>query len=357
MARSRQKWHCPHCSQTSSRRWNLMTHIGRKHQGIGQPVREDGTHSITMSNAAMQFIPDMMMSLQNNNNNYELNHKVHPNSFSSSSSLRKEEDTPKKRDVLDEILEFWRPMIQKMKEIMEMKNTINEFFSYSSSLRQPSIITGLGRTPIIESTIPPVTITPLQPTTTTTRTTTPLASARSPQQQEQKNEKIIKLGTDLLTNLFISSTFKVPDFQRRLREGKVKDLVIAPLELSPTTPITTTPISTTPDNNNNSKKIEQANLSTENTKEEEELGEDNHYLEGHPLSRHKLLIDNEHDDGGGVDHVYSDYDDGGKWVREKDMFGNVIDACKVITDPPLEAEEYLLSNKAESSGENRNKKE
>ena len=130
MSRSRQKWHCPHCSQTSSRHWNLKTHIGRKHQGIGQPIREDGTHSITMSNAAIQFIPDtdMMMSLQNNNNYYELNHQVHPNSFSRSSYLRKEEDTPKKRDVLDEIIEFWRPMTQKMKEIMEIKNTINEFF-------------------------------------------------------------------------------------------------------------------------------------------------------------------------------------------------------------------------------------
>jgi hypothetical protein len=153
MSRSRQKWHCPHCSQTSSRHWNLKTHIVRKHQGTGQPIGEDGTHSITMSNAAIQFIPDMMMSLQNNNNNYDMNHQVHPNSFSSRSSyLRKEEDTSKKRDVVDEILEFRRPMTQKMKEIMEIKNTINEFFSYSSSsLQQPSIITGLGQTPIIET--------------------------------------------------------------------------------------------------------------------------------------------------------------------------------------------------------------
>jgi hypothetical protein len=52
-----------------------------------------------------------------------------------------------------------------------------------------------------------------------------------------------------------------------------------------------------------------------------------------------------------------DYDDGGKWVREKDMFGNVIDACKVITDPPMEAKEYLLSNKVESERENWNKEE
>jgi hypothetical protein len=279
MSRSRQKWHCPHCSQTSSRHWNLKTHIGRKHQGTGKPIGEDRRHSIATSNAAMQFIhnTDMMMSLQNNNNYYELNHQVHPNSFSRSSYLRKEEDTPKKRDVLDEIIEFWRPMTQKMKEIMEMKNTINEFFSSSSS-QQPNIITSLGQTSIIEPIIPAVTRTALQPT--------PLASAPSPQQQEQKNEK-----TDSVTNSFITSTCMVPDLQRRLSEGKLENLVIAPLELSPPTPI----ITTTYDNNNNSKKREQANLSTENTKEEEELEEDSHYIEGHPLSRHKLLIDNEHD--------------------------------------------------------------
>jgi hypothetical protein len=213
MSRSSQKWHCQHCLQTSSRRWNLKAHIGRKHHGIGQPVRQDGTHSITMSNAAaIEFIPDMMMSLQNNNNNYELSHQVHPNSFSRSSYLRKEEDTPKKRDVLDEILEFWRPMTQKMKEIMEIKNTINEFFSYSSSLQQPSIITGLGQTPIIEPIIPPVTRTALQPT--------PLASAPSPQQREQKNEKIINLGTDLITNLFITSTFVVPRPSKKIKRRK-----------------------------------------------------------------------------------------------------------------------------------------
>src|SRR5215208_5750517 len=209
MSRSRQKWHCPHCSQTSSRHWNLKTHIVRKHQGTGQPIGEDGTHSITMSNAAIQFIPDMMMSLQNNNNNYDMNHQVHPNSSSSRSSyLRKEEDTPKKRDVLDEILEFWRPMTQKMKEIMEIKNTINEFFSYSSSFQQPSIITGLGQTPIIEPIIPPVTRTASQ--------RTPPASAPSPQQQEQK-KMIINPRTDSITNSFITSTFMAPDLQRRAR--------------------------------------------------------------------------------------------------------------------------------------------
>ncbi|MDQ3983885.1 MAG: hypothetical protein M3222_01870, partial [Thermoproteota archaeon] len=133
--------------------------------------------------------------------------------------------------VLDEILEFWRPMTQKMKEIMEIKNTINEFFSYSSSLRQPSIITGLGRTPIIEPVIPAVTRMALQPTrrttttrTTTTRTTTTttLASARSSQQQEQKNEKIIKLGTDLLTNLFYFYNLQGTRLSKKIKRRKSK---------------------------------------------------------------------------------------------------------------------------------------
>lgn len=29
---------CPHCPQTSSRRWNLIVHLRRRHNGIGQPV-------------------------------------------------------------------------------------------------------------------------------------------------------------------------------------------------------------------------------------------------------------------------------------------------------------------------------
>ena len=111
-------------------------------------------------------------------------------------------------------------------------------------------------------------------------------------------------------------------------------------------------------NNSNNKKRVEENLPTEN-KEEEQLEEESHDIEGHPLSKNELLIDNEHDDGGGdvVDQVYLDYDDGRKWEKNKNTFGNVIDACKVITDPPMEAKDYLLSNKAESWSENWNKKE
>lgn len=31
-------WLCPHCEQTSTRHWNLKTHIDRKHHGMGKPV-------------------------------------------------------------------------------------------------------------------------------------------------------------------------------------------------------------------------------------------------------------------------------------------------------------------------------
>ncbi len=100
MPKNKAKWHCPHCSQASSRHWNLKTHIRRKHQGIGQPVGEDEWH----------FIPDMM-SLQKKNNNYGLNSQVHPRTFSMDYH-KKEEDTSRKRDLLEEILQLWRPKIK-----------------------------------------------------------------------------------------------------------------------------------------------------------------------------------------------------------------------------------------------------
>jgi hypothetical protein len=215
-------------------------------------------------------------------------------------------------------------------------------------LQQPSIITGLGQTPIIEPIISPVTRMALQPT--------PLVSAQSPQQQGQKNEKIIKLGTDLFTDLFITSTFIVPEIQRRLREvgkGGGEVSIIIPRE-----PSLSHMRTSTFNNNSNSKKREEENLLTENKEQEEEqIEKDSHDIEGHPLSKNELLIDNQHDDGSDVDHVYLVYNDGRKWEENKDTFGNVIDACKTITDPPMEAKDYLLSNNAESRKENWNKKE
>jgi hypothetical protein len=131
MVNNRLKWCCPHCSQTSSRHWNLKKHIERRHHGIGQPIREDGWHSTyTTSPTATHYIPDMMMVLQNNNNNYDLNHQRYTQTFSASPYSKKGDDTSKKRDPVEECLEFWRRITQQMKEFQEIKKTIDEFFFF-----------------------------------------------------------------------------------------------------------------------------------------------------------------------------------------------------------------------------------
>jgi hypothetical protein len=45
-------WRCPHCAQTSTRRWNLKIHIRRQHGAIGLPIEG--------SSAAIhnQFVPE-----------------------------------------------------------------------------------------------------------------------------------------------------------------------------------------------------------------------------------------------------------------------------------------------------------
>jgi hypothetical protein len=206
LVNNRLKWCCPHCSQTSSRYWNLKKHIERRHQGIGRPIREDEWHYTHTASTTMHFIPDMT-SFQNNNNNYDLNYKRYTQTFSASPYSKKEEDTSKKRDILDEFLEFWRPIIQKMKEVLEIKNFLNELFS--SSLSQQHIITGLIQTPIIQPIIPPVTTTPVQQTSP--------QPAQSSQEQEKEN---INPLTTFFTNLFITSTFMAEDLQKRVREGE-----------------------------------------------------------------------------------------------------------------------------------------
>jgi hypothetical protein len=223
-----------------------------------------------------------MMSLQNKNN-YDLNQR-YTQTFSAS-------PYSKKGDPLDEFLEFWRPIIQKMKEILEIKNFLNEF---SSCLSQPHIVTNLSQTPITRPTIPPVTTTPLQ------QSPSQPVQSQPEQGQEQKNEKIINPRTDLITDLFITSTFMAPDLQRRARgvgEREQHSINIPQEPSLPPSMITTAPHD---DNNNNCKKRGgEPNPITENTKEQE-LKEDRHDIEEYhieelPSSKSNLLIDNEDD--------------------------------------------------------------
>lgn len=55
------QWKCLHCDQTSSRHWNLKTHIKRKHGAIGVPVRE---------RESTQFVPDRSVE-SNNKSHYD----------------------------------------------------------------------------------------------------------------------------------------------------------------------------------------------------------------------------------------------------------------------------------------------
>ena len=196
-------------------------------------------------------------------------------------------------------------------------------------MQRSNIITGLGQTPIIDATIPPpVTRTPLEPTTTTLLVPAPL-----PQEQEQK-KTIIKLGTDLFINLIITSTLAAEDFDKRSRAGgEREDSIIIPQEPLLPRPLSTATSGDNKKNNNNGIRREESKPMTENTKEEE----DRDNIEKHPSPEPNLITD---DDGGGVDHVYSDYDDGEKWLRKKDIHGDINDMYKVITGRLLEAQGY-----------------
>ena len=51
------QWKCPHCPQTSSRRWNLEVHINRRHGGTGYAIQT--TSSYASSIAARQPVPSV----------------------------------------------------------------------------------------------------------------------------------------------------------------------------------------------------------------------------------------------------------------------------------------------------------
>jgi hypothetical protein len=331
MVNNKRKWCCPHCSQTSSRHWNLKKHIERWHHGIGQPIREDKWHSTpsntTSSLDTMHFIPGMMSP--QNNNNYDLNHQRYTQTFSASPYSKKGDDTSKKRDPVEECLEFWRRITQQMKEFQEIKKTIDEFFSSSSSQRS-NIITSLGQTSIILPIIPP-------PVTTTLLQPTPPQPAQSFQEQEQKKKENINPLTTFGANLFNTSTFMAEDPHRRAREvGEGgEDAIIIPQEPSLLPYMRT---STSDNNNNNySKKRGEPNPITENKEEEQELEEDRHdieeyHIEEHPSSKSNLLIDNEddyvinnnidYDDSSNIDNNY-DYSSHVSLVIKRDDHGDI----------------------------------
>jgi hypothetical protein len=277
LSKQRQKWRCPHCSQRSARRWNLEVHIKRWHNGKGEPINEE---------ELKEFNDKISNQFSYHNQPYSVN------DLSRESGKGKE----KEQDMIDIMYKEVIERKEKLRKIKEIKSFYCELSTLSSSSQQPITVTGLIQTPVIQPIIPPITTTaPLQPT--------PPQPAQSSQEEEQEQKKmIINPGTDLITNLFITSTFMAPDLQRRARgegEGEEDSIIIIPQEpsLPPYMMTSTFNIS------NNSKKREE-NLLTKNTNKEEPR-EDSHDIEEydieeydieeHPSSKSNLLIDNEDD--------------------------------------------------------------
>jgi hypothetical protein len=114
----------------------------------------------------------------------------------------------KEQHIIDKTYQIVVKQKETLRKIKEIKSFFQELSSLSSSssssFQQPNIIISLGQTPIIGAISPPVvTILPFEPT--------PRSPAPLPQEQEQK-KMIIKLGTDFITNLFITSTLAQKSF-------------------------------------------------------------------------------------------------------------------------------------------------
>lgn len=238
MYKAKRKWHCPHCSQDSSRHWNLKVHIKRWHNGIGEPIDDEQAKEFKNRTSSQFF---------SYNQPYSLNDLPR-------GSLGKE----KKPDIIDELYQIVNENKEKLRKIMEIKGFFNELSSLSSSA-QPVITTGLSQTPIIEPIIPsPVTTSPLQPT--------PPISASVVPSQEQKKQNINSLTA--FANLFYTSTFMAEELQRRIRGiGKREDIII-PQEPS-LSPYMMTTISD--DNSNNNSKKRESNRIAQNTKKRKNL--------------------------------------------------------------------------------------
>jgi hypothetical protein len=297
----------------------MKVHIKRRHNGIGEPI-DDGQAKELKEKRGYQF--------------FSYNQSCGMNDLSLGNRLGKE----KEPDIIDIMYQVVLEQKEKLRKIKEIKGFFNELSSLSSSA-QPVIITGLSQTPIIEPIIPPVTTTPLQQTP---------KSAQSSQEQEQKKQNINPLTA--FANLFYTSTFMAEDLQRRIREVGEREDIIIPQEPSLSHMMTTI----SDDNNKNNSKKREANRLAQNTKEEKELGEDRHYIVGQPLSKLNLLMGNSDDGdidgdryvwGGDGDFYFPD----GKWRIKRDSEGNVIDACKIITDPTIYAKHVTLNEEEKAA--------
>jgi hypothetical protein len=135
-------WYCRLCPQPCSTAWNLKIHIQRKHHWKGESVK-----SGLMTNTTRQFTPDTRNSIKHNSysdtSHYRNHHKAYhqPYGFSEGSSRNEEEQKPKKKELLDEVHETLRKMVEDNKKIIEIQGFKRQLFPY---LQQPTILHGVS---------------------------------------------------------------------------------------------------------------------------------------------------------------------------------------------------------------------
>jgi hypothetical protein len=116
-------WKCSNCDQSSTRRWNLETHIKRKHEGVGYPINLDSRDNP----------PSPTQFPISKYNDYKA--KSHRTNYFSGAQIRK----PGGSNVLKNSFDF----VDDFYESVRKFTVVKDFFSQKSSVNQLSFPWGL----------------------------------------------------------------------------------------------------------------------------------------------------------------------------------------------------------------------
>ena len=125
---SNKKYRCPHCEQTSSRRWNLEVHLKRRHQAAEESVRPSPAGFAYNGNRPYRFKPGNKHSRILGRNNYP---------FADFNSFRGDgrgADVYSKRDSIDDTIDYLRKAV----EIKRLTKELNPQYQ-QPQLLMPSI--------------------------------------------------------------------------------------------------------------------------------------------------------------------------------------------------------------------------
>jgi hypothetical protein len=130
MTRKKEGWLCPHCPQRSNRHWNIQTHIKRKHDAIGQPMKA-GSSTFNNNTNSSQFVSETMDYAKKDNYHstspYQPNLGHYPNKPSFLSRAHPKEEESQNTDPIDNML----PWIRKRNELLR---AYVEFYDLSRRL-------------------------------------------------------------------------------------------------------------------------------------------------------------------------------------------------------------------------------